>query len=267
MSTSESTYLFDHARDLELERLTKLEEWQDPGTIRHLETIGVGPGWNVLEVAAGAGSITRWLSDRVGPSGHVLATDLDLKFLEEIDLPNVEVRKHDILNDDLPNDFFDLVHARLLLMHLPARDEAFKRMLAATKPGGWIFVEDFDMHTWIDVTPSEEMGRLRKAFVGLLKMAGADPFYGRNLPKLFLDHGLTEAWVEGRVEPGQRHDSPGLTQFKISLIQLREMLVANGIATAEDVDEVIRLIDDESWIGLPPMTVAAFAQKPSARRG
>ena len=260
--SSESTYLFDHERDLELERLKKLEEWQDPGTIRHLETIGVAAGWRCLEVAAGAGSITRWLAGRVGPSGSVLATDLDLKFLGDVDLPNVEVRKHDILNDDLPDGSFDLVHARLLLMHLPARDEAFKRMLAATKPGGWIFCEDFDMHTWLDVVPSEAMARLRPAFVGLLQMAGADPFYGRNLPKLFLDHGLTDAWVEGRVEPGRRHDSPGLTQFKISLVQLKEMLVANGIATREDVDEVIRLVDDESWVGLPPMTVAAFAQKP-----
>lgn len=262
MTTSESTYLFDHARDLELERLKKLEEWQDPGTIRHLETIGVGPGWRCLEVAAGAGSITRWLSDRVGATGHVLATDLDLKFLEDLSLPNVEVRKHDILTDHLPDGAFDLVHSRLLLMHLPARDEAFRRMLAATKPGGWIFVEDFDMHTWIDVVPSGSMDRLREAFIGLLRMAGADPFYGRNHPKLFLDHGLADAWVEGRVELGRRHDSPGLIQFKISLVQLRDMLAANGIATVEDVDEVIRLIDDQSWVGLPPMTVAAFAQKP-----
>lgn len=95
-------------------------------------------------------------------------------------------------------------------------------------------------------------------------MAGADPYYGRNLPKLFADHGLGDAWVHGRIALGQREDSPGLMQFKLAVLQLREMLVANGIATAEDVDEVIRLIDDPAWFGLPPSIIAARARKPAS---
>lgn len=257
-----SKYLFDHALEREHERLVKLEEWLDPGTVRHLDQIGVEPGWRCLEVGAGAGSITRRMAELVGPSGHVLATDLDLKFLEDLDLPNVEVRRNDILNDELPEETFDLVHARLLLMHLPAREEAFKRMIAAAKPGGIVFVEDMDMVTWLDVTTQESMERLRQAFIGLLKMAGADPFFGRNLPKLFADHGIEDTWVEGRIELGRRADSPGLMQFKLSLIELREMLVANGIATAEDIDDVLRLIDDTSWIGLPPSIIAAWGRMP-----
>jgi SAM-dependent methyltransferase len=257
-----SQYLFDHALDRERERLGKLSEWLDPGTVRHLETIGVGPGWAALEAGAGAGSIAQVLADRVGPDGHVLATDLDTKFLDDLVLPNLEVRKHDILNDDLPPDSFDIAHTRLLLMHLPDRELALKRIISAVKPGGWVFVEDMDMFTWIDTTPAPAMDRIRDVFIKLLQLAGADPFFGRHLPKLLTENGVEDVWVEGRIEMGRRKDSPGLAQFKLSLIELRDMIVANELATSEDVDEALRLIDDASWYGLPPSIIAAWGRKP-----
>jgi len=257
-----SQYLFDHALRQERERLGKLSEWLDPGTIRHLETIGVEEGWRCLEAGAGAGSIARWLAERVGEKGAVLATDLDTKFLDDIDEPNLEVQRHDILSDPLPEETFDLAHARLLLMHLPAREEAFRRMVAAVKPGGWVFVEDMDMVTWIDATPAPAMDRIRDAMQGLLAMAGADIFFGRRLAQLFTNAGLGDAWIEGRIDLGRRADSAGLQQFKISLIQLRAMMVENRLATAEDVDEAIRLIDDASWYGMPPAIIAAWCRKP-----
>jgi len=257
-----SKYVFDHALEREHERLVKLEEWLDPGTIRYMDQIGVGPGWRVLEVAAGAGSITRYLATRVGPAGSVVATDLDLKFLDDIDLPNVEVRRHDILNDELEENSFDLVHTRLLLMHLPARDEALKRMVAATKPGGWVYVEDMEFITWTEMTPAAPMGRMRDAMIKLFGMAGADPFYGRQLPFVLADQGLEDVWAEGRTTFGLRKNSPGLENFKLTAIELKDMFVANGLATAEDIDETIRLIDDPSWHGMPPTIVAAYGRKP-----
>src|SRR5437867_894369 len=230
-----STYVFDHALELEQERLRKLEEWLDPGTKRHLDEIGVGPGWRVLEVAAGAGSIARHLAERVGPEGSVLATDLDLKFLDDIDLANVEVRKHDILADELPDDTFDLVHTRLLLMHLPAREEALKRMIAATKPGGYVFVEDMEMMTWIDITPAPAMDRVRAAIFKLFEMAGADPFLGRTLPFMLDGVGLEDVWAEGRIAAGHRWNNPGLQQFKLMLMEMHDFLIATSLVSAEDV--------------------------------
>jgi SAM-dependent methyltransferase len=258
-----SQYVFDHALELEQERLRKLEEWLDPGTTRYLDAIGVGPGWRVLEVAAGAGSIARTLADRVGPTGSVLATDLDTKFLDDIDVPNLEVRKHDILNDDLPEDAFDLVHTRLLLMHLPARDEALKRMIAATKPGGFVLVEDMEMMTWIDITPAPAMDRVRSALFKLFELAGANPLLGRTLPFMLDAAGLEDVWAEGRIAMGHRWDNPGLQQFKLMLVEVHDFLIGTGLVSAEDVDESIRLIDDPAWQGMPPAVVAAYGRKPA----
>ena len=83
------------------ERLAAIETWLDPGTIRHLLACGVGEGWQCLEVAAGGGSIAAWLSHQVGSLGQVVATDINPRFLEELDLPNLEVRRHHLLQDAL----------------------------------------------------------------------------------------------------------------------------------------------------------------------
>jgi len=95
-------YAFDttwvHAR----RRLRGLEHLLDADTIRHLEALGVGMGWRCLEVGAGGGSIVKWLCGRVGPNGYVLATDVDTSFIEGLTMPNVSVRRHDIVSDDLP---------------------------------------------------------------------------------------------------------------------------------------------------------------------
>jgi len=77
------------------------ERERDTGTIRYFEEIGVSSGWRCLEVGGGGGTIAEWLCQRVGTAGHVVATDLDTRLLEAILSPNIEVRRHDIVNDEL----------------------------------------------------------------------------------------------------------------------------------------------------------------------
>ena len=102
-------YSFDNAWSEARQRLRGLEQLLDPGSIRYLEALGVGQGWRCLEVGAGAGSMTKWLCQRVGPSGHELTTDLDTRLLAAMSLPNLEVRRHDIATQDLAEHGFDLV--------------------------------------------------------------------------------------------------------------------------------------------------------------
>jgi len=96
----------------ELSRLRLLEEINDPYTFRHLDAIGFAEGWHCLEVGAGAGSVVRWLSERTGPTGKVVAADLDPRFLGDISAGNVEVRRCDITKDPIEPSSYDLVHSR-----------------------------------------------------------------------------------------------------------------------------------------------------------
>jgi SAM-dependent methyltransferase len=91
-----------------------------------------------LEIAGGGGSIAEWLCRQVGGSGHVVATDLDPRFLKAINASNLEVWRHDILREPLPMEAFDLVHARAVLVFLPQPVETISKMVAALKPGGWL---------------------------------------------------------------------------------------------------------------------------------
>ena len=78
----EGKYFFNRSALKDIpRRLVALEEGYDPATVARLENLGVGRGWSCLEVGAGAGSITRWLSRRVGTGGQVMAADLDKSFL------------------------------------------------------------------------------------------------------------------------------------------------------------------------------------------
>lgn len=137
-------YAFDNVWIHARERLRGLEQLLDPGTVRHLEALGVGEGWQCLEVGAGGGTIAEWLCHRVGRSGRVVATDLDTRFLDALNMPNLDVRRHDIVSEDLPECQFDLVLSRLVLGHIQNRNDAFRQMLSALKPSGWLVCEDAD---------------------------------------------------------------------------------------------------------------------------
>jgi len=100
-------------QEAEDDRLGLLERIFDPLSRRRREL--AQPGWRCLEVGAGRGSMAVWLAERVGESGRVVATDIDVTYLKRFNLPNLEVRQHNILDDPLdalgPGSF-DLVCSR-----------------------------------------------------------------------------------------------------------------------------------------------------------
>ena len=72
-------------------RLDAIASVHDVGTRRILDEIGVGIGWRCAEVGAGSGTIAAWLCERVGAPGHVVGTDLNTRWLEALDYPNLAV--------------------------------------------------------------------------------------------------------------------------------------------------------------------------------
>ncbi|MGH9038062.1 MAG: class I SAM-dependent methyltransferase [Acidimicrobiia bacterium] len=201
MAEPATPYIFDNSDEGEAERLAGIQAAWDAGTFRHLTDLGVDEGWRCLDVGAGAGSVARWLCERVGDKGAVLATDINTTLLEGLDLPNLEVRRHDIRTEALPRAAFDLIHCRLVLMHLPAREQILRKLADALAPGGWMLIEDI---SFAGTGPATSRGSVafRSLLVplrGLLRAHGADVNFGRRLPVLFNRLGLTEVGAEGRV--------------------------------------------------------------------
>ena len=84
-------------------------------------------------------------------TGHVVATDVDTRYLSRLGIANLEVVEHNILEDPLDAlgaGSFDLVCSRLMLFHLQGRQEhAIRQMAACLRPGGWLLDEDADWGT------------------------------------------------------------------------------------------------------------------------
>ena len=195
-----ANYVLDNAAAETEQRFASLESSYDPFTIRQLEEIGVAPGWRCLEVGGGGGSIARWLAERVGPQGQVVVTDINPRWLD-VDRPNIEMRRHDIVADGLESGAFDLAHERLVLQHLPGRRQALERMIGAVKPGGWVLFEDFDLG-WLPLAPRCEPAdaalftKVMNAFGRILVEADVDVDLGRRLCSLLREYGLRD--VRGR---------------------------------------------------------------------
>jgi trans-aconitate methyltransferase len=142
-------YAFPHAAADESRRLQIFQQRLDPLTKRRIERLDIPAGAACLEIGGGRGSITRWLAERVGSSGNVIATDLQVDFLATIDAPNVEVLRHDLRTDTFPERSFDLIHTRAVLMHIPDDLEILRRMVLWLRPGGWLLLEEPDFGMWL----------------------------------------------------------------------------------------------------------------------
>ncbi|MDQ3952241.1 MAG: methyltransferase domain-containing protein [Actinomycetota bacterium] len=273
MSEQTQDYIYDPSSEDELPRLQALERLNDPATIEHFEAVGVRPGWRCLEVAGGAGSIARWLCERVGRSGSVVATDLDVRFLERVDAPNLEVRHHDILEDDLERDAFDLVHSRFLLEHLPRYRDALARMVDALAPGGWIVVEDVDFAGAIMGNPDERPGypresvataaELTQRMLGFAGFRGIQPELGRRLPELLIEAGLEDVGAEGRTSlmwSGSEESEVG----RLSLERVTKIAADAGLITEEDRVRYLRIVTEPGHASFSPLRFGAWGRKPAS---
>ena len=264
-------YIFDNAAEQTPRRFQSLESLYDSHTLRVLDATGIGPSWQCLEVGAGGGSIATWLAVRVGPSGHVLVTDIDASHLDALTAsghPNVDVQHHDIGVDPLPNEAFDLIHARLVLIHVPQRERALARLFDALKPGGWIVIEDFDPalidrgFAAVDPEGYAAFDTVRIAMRQLMDRHGLDPTWGRSLYRRFVALGLTDVQMEGRfsIWPG---GSPGALMDQANFGQIRSEAVSAGLVTDEQVEQAIAVLGNPAFAlsSIPMMT--ASGRKPS----
>jgi ubiquinone/menaquinone biosynthesis C-methylase UbiE len=122
-----------------------LRQWLGEATELMLDLAGIQAGSRVLDVAAGAGDQTLQAAARVGPLGHVLATDISPRILEFAALQAQRARYDQVAtsvqdgeNLDVPEASFDAVISRVGLIYFPDQQRALRAMKHALKPGGRI---------------------------------------------------------------------------------------------------------------------------------
>lgn len=259
MGSQPAQYVFDQRWEEERRRLQGIEALWDEGSKSALAAAGVEEGWRCAEVGAGGGSMVEWLSDRVGPDGRVVATDVHMRFLEAIERDNVEIVESDVLADELPGAPFDLVYARLVVEHLGVG--ALEPMIEALRPGGLLVLEDYDFVSAACHPVDAAFDKVTGEVLELMAESGFDPGFGRTLPTVMRDAGLEEVEAAGRLRL-VRGGTPETAFFRLTLLTLRVPLVDAGRLTDAEVDEALAGIDDESRTFLSPVMVAARGRRP-----
>jgi SAM-dependent methyltransferase len=122
-----------------------IHRWLGEATKEMFDLAGVAAGQHVLDVAAGAGQQSVMAAKRVGPTGHVLATDLSPNILEfakkmfaQEDLHNISTEAMDGENLILPDESFDVVFSRVGLIYFPDQHKALQETWRVLKHGGRI---------------------------------------------------------------------------------------------------------------------------------
>jgi SAM-dependent methyltransferase len=264
----ERTYLLDNRQPEAGRRFDAIAELFDTWTLEHLDRLGVTEGHHCWEVGAGGPGIAQALAQRVGATGRVLASDLDINWLTDLSTDTIEVRRHDVTQDPLPDEQFDLVHARLVLVHLPDRAEVLRKLVSTVRPGGWLVIEDADPALQPLACPDEYgpnevlANRVRRAFRARLAERGVDLGFGRTLPRLLRGAGLTGVAAESYSPITSR----ACRELEAATVrQLRDQLVGPELSDADLDQHLANLRDTELDVTTAPL-ISCWGQRPTESR-
>jgi len=143
-----------------------------------VETLALSSGMTILDAGCGPGRLTVPLARAVGPTGRVVAVDIQPGMLararaktEAAGFTNVEFVAAAIGDDELPVDYFDRAALVTVLGEIPDRAVALAELARTLKPGGILAIVEviFDPHFQSRKTVTElatSTGLRERAFFG-----------------------------------------------------------------------------------------------------
>ena len=257
----------------EYQRLRAQAMVWEASTLRALQAIGIREGMNCLDAGCGPGEVMRLLGTMIGPTGHVTGIDVDTKLGEEA----IDVLRNTVGNQfsfqtfdletaaDFPNAPYDLVYARLTMIHLKNPVAALRRLWALVKSGGTLLIQDYDMSythmyplTW---TYEEFQNVLFRTF----DAGGKDYRIGSRMPRLFDEADIgapTGTDVYGIIAPLQRI-YPMLVAVYQSLLPIAlKVGITNEAQSKRFLNELPEQANSgDYYTGGWPLMIATWKQK------
>jgi SAM-dependent methyltransferase len=265
MSVRVVPYALDNGRPTAPAVLDYLAEILDEFTRSRLKLARVPAGGRCLEIGAGNGSIAAWLARRVGPSGEVIATDIKPQHIRPH--PRVEVREHNIATDDLPPGYFDVIHARLVLAHLPSRCELVEKLIAGLTPGGVLVIEDWGRLTGMVLfSPVPDADgiyrRYQETLLRVLASAGTDTSWAEHMAGVMSGHGLAD--IDTVVNAASwRRATAGCLLPTVVARELRPKLIEVG-ATSKDLDALVEVMTHPDTLIVGNLTFSTIGRRTQA---
>jgi SAM-dependent methyltransferase len=146
----------------------------------------------------------------------------------------------DLGTDDALRDF-DAVYARCVLSHQSDPRAGLAAMVAATRPGGMVLVEDVEVAAVWSSPPCDALARHLELYVVAAHGLGARPDIGRELAIMLRDLGATDVRVD-LVQPVLRLPQD-LQAHARTMEAIAEPVIAQGLATETEVAELVAELD------------------------
>jgi SAM-dependent methyltransferase len=254
--------VFAHNGDTEAIRLDALARMFDPATRARLSSL-VRPGMRCIDIGAGLGRTAGWLAEQAAP-GEVIALDREIRLLGELPrvFPTVRVVAADITDPALELGTFDIVHSRLLLMHLRDRVEIFHKLAGMVRPGGWLVLGESVEAAMMTSAPDSPFRKLMELHWHTLRRSiGTDGHWGRQYPELLREAGFTDINVE-LYQPPVTPESAAGQFFQIGFAQLRDRILADGLVDEETFEAAMKAMQQPGFADLGMGLLTAWARKP-----
>jgi ubiquinone/menaquinone biosynthesis C-methylase UbiE len=240
-------------------RLDLLAQVMGPTTEALLDAAGVGPGMLAVDVGCGAGHVSRALSERVGPEGHVVGLDFDPVKLEtarrqarRAGLGNVEYRVLDVTTW-LEPERYDVVYGRFIVSHLADRRGMLARMVSALCPHGVLVLEDIDFSGAFCQPAHPAYSRYCELYTRVVARKGGDANAGAQLYCMAVEAGLTHAEVR-LVQPTYAGRSAEKELSLQTMVNIADSVVLEEVASREECE---RVIEELTAYSRDPNTVVA----------
>jgi SAM-dependent methyltransferase len=238
-------YVLGHHLKGEGKRLALMSELLDPIHRRYLESLDVlKSGARTLEVGCGNGSMSAWLARQVAPDGRAIAVDLDL-LLVDAHLPNLELRKADIMAGPVDPGSFDLVTARAVLHHVGDAEKAIANLVASLRPGGAILLIEPDFLP-VAIAEPPEVRAFWSGWLAWSRNQGIDYQIGRTLTPRLAALGLQR--VSGTAETAIYNGTSLWADYWTQTVkELREDLISSPNLNNALVDAFLGCCADPAW--------------------
>ncbi|MCY0943197.1 class I SAM-dependent methyltransferase [Streptomyces antarcticus] len=232
----------------------------DDVTLARLRGLGAGPGWTCLDLGAGTGSVARRLLREAGVAS-VLAVDRDVRFLASRPEPGLDALEADVCDPGFDPGRFHLVHARFVLMHLPARQHLINAFSELLLPGGVLVLSDaIDLTSAIaPATPyTRAMGAMWR---GLRETIGTDVSWTPRYPQLLRTAGLDSVAAEIHVPP-LTPGSPISRFWAGTWNRAAKAMTSTGLVDGAAIEEAVRYLDSPDCADLSPGMITAWGRRP-----
>ncbi len=259
--------------EAEYQRLRLQAKAWEAGTRALLTDAGAAPGWRCLDVGCGPGEAMRLIGQLTRPGGHVTGVDIDaalgahmLAELHRSEGPDFAFIAGDATRlDTVPGAPFDLVFARLLLVHLTDPVTMVRRLGALVRPGGRLVLMDYDLSRLAARPEHPALDRAFAIIAGAFGSSGKHADAGLRLGTWLVEAGLPP--VRGTRADALYGPIARLgPMVRAVLASLAPALPALGLATAEEITalqvEITTLEASDRHMGLGPLMIGAWTVIP-----